>query len=146
MPIISARDNKNNRWKRNAEKATTRKTKKNKGDKSYNERVRAKWFCRVFKLGFLQLICKAFLISKSNLELTLSIFQKKEHYRVKACCGGVQMLKNMRHVILFDMFFNPSFKMTTSFTNIPRTRGRSRDCEKRGRSMLTTMVGQQRKF
>ena len=89
MPIISARDNKNNRWKRNVEKVTTRKTKKNKGDKSYNERVRAKWFCRVFKLGFLQLICKAFLISKSNLELTLSIFQKKEHYRVKACCGGV---------------------------------------------------------
>ena len=31
------------------------------------------------------------------------------------------MLKNMRLVILFDMFLNPSFKMTTSFANIART-------------------------
>ena len=31
------------------------------------------------------------------------------------------MFKNMRLVILFDMFLNPSFKMTTSFTNIART-------------------------
>ena len=29
--------------------------------------------------------------------------------------------KNMRLVILFDMLFNPSFQMTTSFANIPRT-------------------------
>ena len=27
------------------------------------------------------------------------------------------MFKNMRLVILFDMFFNPSFKMTASFAN-----------------------------
>ena len=31
------------------------------------------------------------------------------------------MFKNMRLVILFDMLLNPSFKMTTSFTNIART-------------------------
>ena len=31
------------------------------------------------------------------------------------------MFKNMRLVILFDMFLNPSFKMTTSFTNIARS-------------------------
>ena len=31
------------------------------------------------------------------------------------------MFKNMRLVILFDMFLNPSFKMTTSFANIART-------------------------
>ena len=37
MPIISVQDNENNRWKRNAEKKT--KTEKNKGDKSYCERV-----------------------------------------------------------------------------------------------------------
>ena len=41
---------------------------KKRGDRSYNERVRAKWFCCAFKLGFLQLICKASLIFKSNLE------------------------------------------------------------------------------
>ena len=41
---------------------------RSKGNRSYNERVRAKSFCCEFKLGFLQLICKASLI-KSNLEL-----------------------------------------------------------------------------
>ena len=29
------------------------------------------------------------------------------------------MFKNMRLVIIFDMFLNPSFKMTTSFGNTP---------------------------
>ena len=31
------------------------------------------------------------------------------------------MFKNMRLFIFFDMFLNPSFKMTTSFTNVTRT-------------------------
>ena len=39
--------------------------------------VRAKWFCCAFKLGFLQLICKASLIFKSNLELALTIILKE---------------------------------------------------------------------
>ena len=39
MPKISIKDNKNNRWKRNAEKKNP-KTEKNKWDKSYSERVR----------------------------------------------------------------------------------------------------------
>ena len=71
--------------------------------------------------GFLQLICKASLIFKSNLELALLIILKqRELLRVKACCGGVYMLENMRIVILFDMILNPSFKMTASFANIAR--------------------------
>ena len=53
------------------------KTEKNKGDKSYSGRVKAEWFCCAFKFGFLQLICKASLIFKSNLELALSIIFKK---------------------------------------------------------------------
>ena len=53
------------------------KTEKNKGDRSYSERVRAKWFCCAFKLGFLQLICKASLIFKLNIELALSIILKQ---------------------------------------------------------------------
>ena len=73
MPIISVKEN--NRWKRNAEKKA--KIEKNKGDKSYSESVRAKWFCCVFKLGFLQLILKASLIFKSNLELAFSIILKE---------------------------------------------------------------------
>ena len=36
-----------------------------------------KWFCCAFKLGFLQLICKASLVFKSNLELALSIILKQ---------------------------------------------------------------------
>ena len=70
------------------------KTKKNKGDKSYSERVRAKWVCYAFKLGFLQLICKVSLIFKSNLELALSIISReRELYESKN--------ENMRLVIFF---------------------------------------------
>ena len=58
-------------------KATTTKkktrTERSKGNRSYIERVRAKWFCCAFKLDFLELICKASLIFKSNLELILSV-------------------------------------------------------------------------
>ena len=66
MPRIIARDNENNRWMRNAKKKKTKqkkqknppknpkkiKAEKNNGDKSYSERVRAKWFSCAFKLGF----------------------------------------------------------------------------------------------
>ena len=44
---------------------------------SYSKNVRAKWFCCAFKLGFFQLISKAFLIFKSNLELALSIITRQ---------------------------------------------------------------------
>ena len=71
MQIISAGDNENNRWKRNAKKTKKQKnktkTEKNKGDGSYSEMVGAKWFCCAFKLGFLQLICESSLIFKLNL-------------------------------------------------------------------------------
>ena len=60
-----------------ARKERQKKTERSKGNRSYNERVRAKWFCFAFKLGFLQLICKASLIFKSNLELALSIILKQ---------------------------------------------------------------------
>ena len=39
--------------------------------------MRAKWFCCVFKLDFLQLICEASLIFTSNLGLALSIIFKE---------------------------------------------------------------------
>ena len=92
MPIISVRVNENNRWKRNAGKKA--KTQKNKGNKSYSERVRAKWFCFVFKLGFLQLICKALLILKSNLELALLIIIKERKlYELKHVAVECRCLK-----------------------------------------------------
>ena len=61
-----------------------------KDNASYSERVRPKRSWCAFKLGFMQLICKASLIFKPNLELALSIILKKEKIIwVKACCGWV---------------------------------------------------------
>ena len=71
MLIISVKDNEINKEKR-------KKKKKKNRDESYSESVRDKWFCWAFKLGFLQLICKASLIFKSNLELALSIILKEK--------------------------------------------------------------------
>ena len=51
---------------------------------SYSESVRVKWFCCAFKLDFVQLICKASLMFKSNLELALSIIlTERELYELK---------------------------------------------------------------
>ena len=55
------------------------KTEMSNGNRSYSERVRANWFCCAFQLGFLQLICKASLIFKLNLESTLSIILKQRY-------------------------------------------------------------------
>ena len=79
MPIISVeimkRTDEREMQKTTKEKQT--KKERSKGNRSYSERVRAKWFCCTFKLGFLKLICKASLIFKSNLELALSIILKQ---------------------------------------------------------------------
>ena len=69
--------------------------KQQKKNRSYSKRVRAKWFCYAFKLGFLQLICKASLIFKSNLELALSIILKqRELYESKHVEAECKCLKN----------------------------------------------------
>ena len=60
------------------------KAERTKGNRSYSERMRAKWFCCAFKLGFVQLICKLSLIFKLNLELALSItLKRRELYESK---------------------------------------------------------------
>ena len=103
------------------------KTERNKGDGSYSKRVRAKLFCCAFKLGFLQLMCKASLIFRSNLKLALLIILKErelyesKHIAVECRCLKILdflFFKNIRPLILFDMSLNPSFKMTTIFFNI----------------------------
>ena len=63
--------------KKQQQKKKQTKAEKARVNRSYSERVRAKWFCWAFKLGFLQLICNASLIFKSNLELALSIILKQ---------------------------------------------------------------------
>ena len=75
MPIIHVRDNENNKSKKKAKK---QRQKDQSSAAKYRESVRPKWFCCAFKLGFVQLICKASLIFKSNLELALSIIILKE--------------------------------------------------------------------
>ena len=93
-------------------------TERSKGNRSYSERVRDKWFCCAFKLGFLQLICKAFLIFVSTLELALSItLKQRESRHVAAGCRSLKIWD----LLSLDMFHNPSFKMTTSLANIART-------------------------
>ena len=76
------------------------KTKANKVDKSYSERLTAKRFCCAFKLGFVPLMCKSFFIFKWNLELSLSIILKeRESYELKhvakhfLMCSSILVLK-----------------------------------------------------
>ena len=75
-----------------ATKEKQAKTERSKGKRSYSERVRAKWFCCAFKLNFLQLIYKASLTFKSNLEPALSIileqieFYESKHATVECRC------------------------------------------------------------
>ena len=76
MLIINVRDNENNRnHKRESQENQGRK--EQRGDESYSEWVKAKWFCCFFKVGFLELTYKASLIFKSNLELALWIILKE---------------------------------------------------------------------
>ena len=73
-------------------KQTNKDRKEQGGDRSYSERVRAKWFCCAFKLGFLQLICKASLIFKSNLDLSI-ILKQRELYESKHVAVECRCLK-----------------------------------------------------
>ena len=96
MPIISVEIMKtiDERELQKTTKEKQTKTERSKGNRSYSERVRAKWFCCAFKLGFLQLICKVSLIFKSNLELALSIILKqRELYESKHVTVECRCLK-----------------------------------------------------
>ena len=60
----------------------TETKKKQRGDASYRESVKAKWFCGAFKLGFVQLMSKTSLIFKLSLAL-LILLKEKELYESK---------------------------------------------------------------
>ena len=53
-------DGRETQKKKKTTKEKQTKTEKSKGDRSYGERMIAKWFFCAFKLGFFQLIYKAF--------------------------------------------------------------------------------------
>ena len=57
------------------DRETQKQTKKQR-NKKINKRRQKRIYCP-FKLGFLQLICKASLVIKLNLELALSIILKQ---------------------------------------------------------------------
>ena len=103
MKITHERERQEEKKKKNKDRKTQR------SGASYSESVRAKWFCYAFNLGLVQLICKASLIFKSNLELALwVILKERELYESKHV---IVECENMRLVILFDMFLDPSFKI-----------------------------------
>ena len=97
MPIISVERMKtiDEREMQKTTKEKQTKTEKSKRNRRYSERVRAKLFCSPFKSGFVQLICKAPLIFKSNLELPLSIIlNQRELYESKHAaveCGCLKI-------------------------------------------------------
>ena len=107
--------------KEKCKKKKKKKTRKEQtGDPSYTERVRAKWFYGAFKLGFLQLICKASLIIMSDLELALSIILKERqslksrHVAVEWRCFKIWDLLSI--LICFSILV----KIVTIFTNVAR--------------------------
>ena len=79
MPIISVEIMKtiDEREMQKTVKEKQKKVERSNENRNHSEGVRVKWFCCAFKLGFLQLICKASLIFKPNLELALSIILKR---------------------------------------------------------------------
>ena len=62
MPIIGVEIMKiiDKREMQKTTKEKQAKTERSKGNRSYSERVRAKWFFCPIKLGFVQLICQVF--------------------------------------------------------------------------------------
>ena len=96
MPMISVEIMKTTDEKKmqKTTKQKQTKTERTNGNRSYSERVRAKWFRYVFKLGFLLFMCKASLIFKSNLELALSItLKQRELYESKHVAVECRYLK-----------------------------------------------------
>ena len=139
MPIISLEIKKtiDQREMQKTTKEKQRKTERSKGNRNYSERVRAKWFCCAFKLGFLQSVCKASLIFNSNLELALSIILKQresyesKHVAVECRCLKLRMfvsqivsqnwfsfLSQIKNANLSKKFL-VSYNVTSLFTNIP---------------------------
>ena len=80
------------------DKRETQKKKKERKRTTGTEAIAKGWeindFCWAFKLGFLQLICKASLIFKSNLELPLLItLKERELYESKHVVVECRCLK-----------------------------------------------------
>ena len=92
MKTIDEREAQKNKKKQKKKKK--QRQKRTREDKSYSERVRAKWFCCPFKLDFLRLMCKASLVFKLNLELALSVILKQRELYESKQGQTFNLLKN----------------------------------------------------
>ena len=94
MPIISKEIMKtiDERELQKTTKEKQTKTERSKGNRSYSERVRAKWFCCAFKLSFLQLICQGYLIFRSKIALSI-ILKQRQLYESKHVAVEYRCLK-----------------------------------------------------
>ena len=98
------------------------KAKRSKGNRSYSERVRAKWFCCAFKFGFLQLVYKVSLIFKSNLEFVLSnILKQRESYQSKHVAEECRCLKTWDLLSFLICSSILVLKWQQKFANVART-------------------------
>ena len=82
MKVIDERGTKKQQQQQQQQTKKKNKTKKQRRKRTRETKPKVKkWelneFCCAFKLGFLQLISKASLIFKSNLELALSVILKE---------------------------------------------------------------------
>ena len=91
------------------------KAESSKGNWSYSERVRAKWFCFPIKLGFLQLICKASLIFNFLfLKLRIQIFPKNFlfYYDVTSLFTNIPLQETIDIAINLIFNYNPNLNIT----------------------------------
>ena len=93
MKIVDERETQ--KKQKQQQQRSKQRQKRARVNRTYSEKVRAKWFCCAFKLGFLQLICNASLIFKANLELALLIILKqRELYESKHAVVESRCLKS----------------------------------------------------
>ena len=121
MPIIRVEITKtiDERELQKTTKEKQTKAERSKMNRSYNEGVRARWSYFASKLGFLELIHKASLIFKSNLELALSIiFKQRELYESKhvavewRCLKVWDLYKFAKIATLHKFQFSENFRHT----------------------------------
>ena len=57
-------------------------TERSKGDRSYSQRVRVKWYCYAFKLGFLQLMRQSIILKQGG-------WYESNHVAVECGCLNI---------------------------------------------------------
>ena len=94
MLILTVGDSESHRWKRKTKKKKVKAGRNKRMTQAIVEVWKLNTFCCAFKLSFLQLICNASLIFKSNFDFALSnILIKKELHESKHVVVECRCLK-----------------------------------------------------